>query len=190
MSRIIRRELPPRYGKYYRRARPYLRRDFLRRCAYCLIHDEDIGEGFFEIDHFYPQAQGGTDDYTNLYYVCRVCNAQKHHKWPSEVEQANGLGFCDPCKEWDYGVHFVEQNTGVLSQKTPKGEYHIDQIFLNRTELIEKRRYRNDLMVTVEELKRRIETSMRDTDEARGWTERLDRIQRRIDLFIPRLPER
>ena len=184
--RIVRRESPSNYGNNYRKTRPYLRRDFGRRCAYCLVHDEEIGEGFFVIDHFLPRARGGTHDYANLYYACMVCNSIKHDTWPSTEEHADGIGFCDPCQEWDYGVHFVESpQSGELSQETVKGDYHIDKLRLNRVELIEKRRYRNELIALVETVKKAMNHGNLSNADADKLRDKLSRIERQITLHIP-----
>jgi hypothetical protein len=41
----------------YARYRPFLRRDFLQRCAYCERPEAAVGgEGHCEIDHYRPAA--------------------------------------------------------------------------------------------------------------------------------------
>jgi len=88
--RIVRREEPPnmtgRDG--YRKAEPYIRRDFDYRCAYCLVHEQQLGgPKAFCIDHFKPRSKGGrVNDYTNLYWACVPCNLFKHDKLSNGVE--------------------------------------------------------------------------------------------------------
>lgn len=63
--------------------RPWLRDEFLFRCAYCLDR-EQWGKvtGEFDIDHF-VQVSSRPDlglQYDNLVYSCRTCNARKGSK--------------------------------------------------------------------------------------------------------------
>ena len=146
VPRIRRQESPPvmrgRFG--YRNAQPYLRRDFNHRCAYCCVHEQQIGgpQGFC-IDHFKPRSKGGpVNEYTNLYWVCRSCNMIKHDKWPTREQHRRGYRFADPCREQDGGAHFVESDDGLLQPLTPCGEYHVSTLRLNRTWLREHRRFR------------------------------------------------
>ena len=144
--RIYRRESPPvmrgRFG--YRNAQPYLRRDFNYRCAYCCVHEQQVGgPQSFCIDHFKPRSRGGpVNEYTNLYWVCISCNMIKHSQWPTREQRHRGYRFADPCREQDGGVHFVESDDGLLQPLTPCGEYHISTLRLNRTWLREHRRLR------------------------------------------------
>ena len=144
--RIHRRESPPvmqgRFG--YRNAQPYLRRDFAHRCAYCGVHEQQMGgpQGFC-IDHFKPRSRGGSvNEYTNLYWVCMSCNMIKHDKWPTREQHRQGYRFADPCREQDGGVHFVESDDGLLQVLTRCGEYHVSTLRLNRPWLRKQRRLR------------------------------------------------
>lgn len=146
VSRIRRRETPPKMqGRIgYRNAATYLRRDFDYRCAYCGVHEQlKGGPQAFCIDHFKPRSKGGAvNDYNNLYWVCIPCNMIKHDKWPTNEQRRRGYRFADPCREQDYGVHFVESDEGLLQPLTPCGEYHISMLRLNRAWLQQHRQER------------------------------------------------
>lgn len=153
--RIVRRETPPPLSGVngYRKAKEHLRRDFDRRCAYCLI-PESSGGGpeHFWIDHFRPLASGGPrNDYRNLYWACIGCNHIKADRWPSAAELSNGYRFADPCKEQDYGFHFEDDGSGILIPKTPCGEYHIARLLLNRQSRVQDRIRRKQLREKIEE---------------------------------------
>ena len=145
-ARIHRRESPPvmRGRAGYRNAEPYLRRDFDYRCAYCCVHEQQMGGSqAFCIDHFKPRSRGGlVNDYTNLYWACIPCNMIKHDKWPTREQLRQGYRFADPCSEQDGGVHFVESDEGLLQPITPCGEYHVSMLRLNRPWLQKLRRER------------------------------------------------
>ena len=145
--RINRKEIPPVVGgqKGYQRFKPYLRKDFGRRCAYCMIHEEQAGGSeHFEIDHHHPLHKGGArNDYANTYWSCRGCNHFKGETWPTAWESAQDFRFADPCAERDYGWHFVEDQTGELIWRTPCGEYHLLYLKLNRPSRKKRRKRRN-----------------------------------------------
>lgn len=146
--RIVRKEMPPKMtGRDgYLSAREHLRRDFDHRCAYCMIHEQQMGGmEAFAIDHFHPRGKGGSiNDYANLYWSCAGCNRIKGDNWPTPTETARGCRFADPCMEQDYGVHFVENLVGNLMPRTPCGEYHVGTLRLNRPPRVERRRERNE----------------------------------------------
>ena len=56
--------------------RARLRQQAHDRCGYCLSPQKYI-LGLLEIEHLIPKARGGTDDETNLWLACRLCNGFK-----------------------------------------------------------------------------------------------------------------
>jgi hypothetical protein len=146
----------------YLKAREHLRRDFACRCAYCLIHENRAGgpEQFW-IDHFWPRSKGGPlNDYANLYWSCMGCNGFKSDHWPTPAEAEGGYRYADPCREWDYGTHFAEDETGRLVAITNCGTYHIARLRLNRPSRLLARRERTEInrrLMTVRQLIAQIE---------------------------------
>ncbi len=150
--------------KDHRKAKKSLSEDFGRRCAYCMRHESSLG-GYraFEIDHFFPESLGGSNEYTNLYYVCRACNGIKLNKWPPGITQQelpvlhsypNRPRFADPCREQDYGYHFVEDDSGHLVACTRAGAFHLEALWLlNAADLVEERLERNELRQKIDEAK-------------------------------------
>jgi hypothetical protein len=60
--------------------RPWLRDEFIFRCAYCLRRERwELGRTEFEIDHLVPVARASdlARAYDNLLYTCDVCNSVK-----------------------------------------------------------------------------------------------------------------
>jgi len=147
--RIARQESPPplsgRDG--YLGAREYLRRDFGCRCAYCMVHEHQVGgPESFCIDHFRPRSKGGAGNtYPNLHWACGGCNRAKGDLWPTPDEEGRGIRFADPCREQDYGVHFVEDEHARLEPRTACGEYHVAALRLNRASRVRLRSGRNGL---------------------------------------------
>src|ERR1035438_3056391 len=104
------------YAKYL----PWLRADFLYRCAYCERTEFYMrGQEQFEIDHFKPRRFIDLfNDYENLYYACRKCNRFKSDSWPSDKEISEGFRFSDPCAEDMYLAHLHETQVGDLEAQT------------------------------------------------------------------------
>lgn len=148
--RFERRQNPP-LQKKYQHYKPYLRKDFLFRCAYCLVHEAHFG-GLrnFHVDHFRPKNRKEFRDfalaYANLYYACGLCNTFKGHWWPSAGDEQAGRRFVDPCEIDPYGKHFeVNEEDGTLRALTPAGHYTVEHIWLDRPQLNKHRRRQLEL---------------------------------------------
>ena len=46
------------------------------RCGYCLSPQQYV-MGILEIEHIIPRVQGGSDDESNLWLACSLCNRYK-----------------------------------------------------------------------------------------------------------------
>ena len=141
--------------------RPFLRRDFEYRCAYCLRHEFFFGGGEAgEVDHhrplrLYPELR---NEYGNLYWSCRRCNAIKSGKWPSAHQLAQGFRFVDPCAE-DHEDHWQTHSDGLLTPLTAPGRYTIRHIQLDRPVLTEFRRFLSRLQEQVREIEAELQNS-------------------------------
>jgi hypothetical protein len=189
MALFARRENPPATSNY-REHKPFLRRDFLERCAYCERTEVYLGgDEAFEVEHFKPKSK--FPDlicvYDNLYYVCRGCNGHKWETWPSEDQIARGQRFADPCLEDPYLQHLRERGEdGTVEELTACGVYSNRHIRLDRQTLRSWRRLRSEArsdlpkLTAVARLLEQIVASSEgpDRDEA---AERLDALRRRIE---------
>lgn len=121
----------------YEAYRPFLRRDFDFRCAYCQRHEFFFGGGEAgEIDHFRPRHlfPDLLTTYSNLYRSCRKCNGVKGGTWPSADQTKHGLRFLDPCAD-DQTDHWQVHADGTLTAFTLPGRYTIRHIRLDRPTL-------------------------------------------------------
>ena len=150
MAARVRRGEPPKgrlnSKNYRRRALPALLRDFERRCAYSLRHEQQAGGlTHMEVDHFNPTLPGRLGNkYSNLFLSTRHCNLKKHAYWPTPADQKKGIRFLNCCEEMDYGVHIFENpETHELVGVTPAGRYHIIACDLNADHLVTERRERS-----------------------------------------------
>lgn len=143
---LFQRQQKPRRQKKYQDYKPYLRKDFRYRCAYCLIHEAHYG-GLrnFHVDHFRPKSKGRFRrlalTYANLYYACGLCNTFKGDHWPSSKQLKSGFRFVDPCQEDPYGTDFeVVEEDGSLRILTDAGRYTVVHLRLDRNQLRRHRR--------------------------------------------------
>lgn len=138
MSHFVRRVPSPPVTSNYRKYLPFVREDFVRQCAYCLLSEVlASGEENFELDHFKPRNQFPEllNDYYNLYYACHPCNHGKRDLWPPADLQSQGVFIVDLCKD-KFASHFFQEDNGFLMGVTHSGSYTIDILRLNRKHLI------------------------------------------------------
>jgi uncharacterized protein (TIGR02646 family) len=148
---FARRADTPNFANY-QDYRPFLRDDFLRHCAYCTIHEDELaGEDFYEIDHHRPKSKFPDLEnvYTNLYYCCKACNKRgaKGENWPSDDLLNGGFRFFDPVAENAYQLHMRETASGTLKERNNVGNYSIRILRLNRDGLIQLRRRRKEIQI-------------------------------------------
>lgn len=172
---------PIRKTTYRRKSLPFLKKDFMCRCAYCmkpLAADSDM-----DVDHFDPRLkQNKVQLYSNLFLADKRCNDRKSDHWPSSDAQAEGARFLNCCNEMDYGeCIFEDPETHELIGTTPAAKYHIRMIDLNAPELVEARSDRSGYL----SLMPRIEgMSKADANVERAMA----LIEPYIKQFIPAIP--
>jgi len=131
--------------------REIVRQSFGYCCAYCGVHENEVGSEL-ELDHFHPRAAGGSDDLENLVYCCPACNRIKSDFWPSEPTVRRLL---HPQRDV-IAEHFREDTDGRLIALTQTGAFYIERLRLNRPPLIALRQARAErisLRLEVNELR-------------------------------------
>jgi 5-methylcytosine-specific restriction endonuclease McrA len=68
-----------------------LRRIYERQKGKCPLCRNSFAKVGSELDHIIPLARGGSNDPSNLQYLCTPCNRAKHAKDPIEFAQERGL---------------------------------------------------------------------------------------------------
>jgi hypothetical protein len=104
-------------------------------CEYCGVTETDSA-GPLTVDHFQPQAHGGTDDLSNLLYCCWRCNLYKADYWPAQPGDAV---LCNPRAE-PLAAHCLLLADATLYALSPTGQFTIERLRLNRPPLIAYRR--------------------------------------------------
>lgn len=134
----IRRHGPRGYLRY-ESYKPWLRDEFLFRCAYCLCRELWFPDGAdsFSADHVRPRsaAPERATEYDNLVYACCSCNSSK---------QDHDLGL-DPLGE-PLGTHLEVSADGTIRGLTPRGVELIQVCRLDRPKLTEYRRRLQELL--------------------------------------------
>jgi HNH endonuclease len=103
-------------------------------CEYCGVTETDVG-GQLTVDHFQPQARGGTDGLENLLYCCHRCNLYKADYWPTKP---NDPVFWNP--RWEpSGIHLLLLADGTLYPITSSGALTLRRLRLNRSPLVAHR---------------------------------------------------
>lgn len=133
----ITRSTPPSKTKYAD-YKPYLKKDFCGRCAYCNLLDESITTPF-EVDHFIPRAvfkdtrMDLDTDYTNLVYSCKKCNIAKRDQFSGDIGAAKPTNelFYDPVLT-DYNSVFYRNHFGAIDSDDAKGRRTIKNLKLYR----------------------------------------------------------
>lgn len=113
-----------------------IRQRFGYCCAYCGVHEHDVGSEL-EAEHFHPRSKGGSDDLENLIYCCSACNRFKANYWPS-ADAPLYLQLLHPLND-DLQGHITLLNDGHLTGLTKRGRFHIELLHLNRPQLVESR---------------------------------------------------
>lgn len=129
------------------KCREYLRNDFSHECAYCKLHEREVGVvgvDFFEIDHFKPQSLNLPDmhHYKNLYYSCAKCNHEKSNIWDIKL--------LDPCDDDIFSgsdpaiVGGSKEDQYKYIARNERGTFYIDTFKLNSRVQIHFRRSREE----------------------------------------------
>lgn len=115
------------------------------QCVYCSIHENHMG-GIrnFHVEHYRPKSKFDnlTNDYSNLFYACPICNVFKSNDWPNDPpnQDLDIIYYPDPSID-DYSLLFdVDFNLGLIKGKNTRAEYIVNKLYLNRPQLITNRR--------------------------------------------------
>ena len=101
------------------------------RCGYCLS-PQHLVMARLEIEHILPLTKGGSDDETNLWLACPLCNSHKSDKTEA-VDPLTGatVALFNPRTQswWD---HFVWADDGIrIIGMTPSGRATVAALHLS-----------------------------------------------------------
>ncbi len=109
------------------------------KCEYCLA-SESVFNFLFEIDHFIPLSEGGTDDLKNLVLACRACNSYKAFHQIGLLEDENETRLFNPRTDvWMEHFRFGFETLEIESL-TEIGNGTINRLKINSSKQIESRK--------------------------------------------------
>jgi hypothetical protein len=101
------------------------------RCGYCLS-PQRLGMARLEVEHVVPKAQGGTDDESNLWLSCPLCNrhkADRAHATDPETNTQVPL-FHPRNQRWSEHFRWSEDGLRILGI-TPTGRATVAALHLD-----------------------------------------------------------
>lgn len=157
-SRHLRRERPgvlSPYSEY----KPFLQREFARKCVYCRMPDSMKDYELYGVDHYRPKSRFRylLTTYPNLFYCCNPCNRRKGEYWPPRG-RANTHFVPNPC---DHEMFKHLRFTGaVVEAKSEAGEVAEQLLDLNEPEAVAYRQFILDALDTYAAKKAELEETI------------------------------
>lgn len=110
------------------------------RCGYCQS-PQHLVMGKLEIEHIIPRSRGGTDDESNLWLSCSLCNRYKGAQVEFADPETNAvMRLFNPRKD-DWQEHFAWSADGVkVTGLTPMGRATVSALSINNEVAVEVRR--------------------------------------------------
>lgn len=111
--------------------RARVRADAQNRCGYCLSLQKYV-LGILEIEHIIPKAADGSDDESNLWLACRLCNSYKGAQTQAKDPITNrSVKLFNP-RQQQWSRHFDWKDNGAyIIGITPTGRATVVALQLN-----------------------------------------------------------
>ena len=108
-----------------------VRSDAQLRCGYCLS-PQRLLMARLEIEHIFPIAKGGTDDESNLWLACPICNEHKSDKTEASDPETGQMTLLFNPRMQNWFDHFRWDGDGVhMIGLTPTGRATIAALHLS-----------------------------------------------------------
>lgn len=110
------------------------------RCGYCLC-PQRVVPITFEIDHLIPRSKGGSDDESNLWLSCPLCNRYKGAQITAvDPESGETVALFNPrTQNWKEHFQWAQKGTHIAG-RTPTGRATVAALRLNNEIAVEVRR--------------------------------------------------
>ena len=111
------------------------------RCGYCLA-PQHLVLGWHQIEHLNPRSAGGTDDESNLWIACGLCNNYKNDQTDGfDVETSERVRLFNPRHD-QWVDHFGWSPDGVrVIGRTPIGRVTVECLRMNNSLAVQVRRH-------------------------------------------------
>jgi hypothetical protein len=101
------------------------------RCGYCLS-PQRLVMARLEVEHIIPLAKGGTDEETNLWLACPICNGHKSDKIAAVDPETGVLTPLFNPRAQLWADHFVWSDDGIqIIGTTPTGRVTVAALHLS-----------------------------------------------------------
>lgn len=132
-SKHVRTEKPGELSSY-QQFKPFLQREFERKCVYCRKPDTS-GSDSFGVDHYRPKSRFPQliTTYSNLFYCCNACNRRKGSHWASG-KFAKQQFVPNPCDHEMF--RHLRYKRARIESTSDAGEFSIELLDLNDPESI------------------------------------------------------
>ena len=149
------RKLTPGPYRNYRTYKKHLRKEFYRKCIYCLLPDVLKGKKTFHVEHYLPREHFKSleNEYSNLYYCCPDCNRNKWDFYPKAVEIAASRFVPNPCDNIMF--KHLQYSGAKVVHKSHAGEFTVDLLLLNDPDAV---KYREAVILIRDSLQRCLPT--------------------------------
>jgi len=110
------------------------------RCGYCLSPQKYV-MGILEIEHIIPRVQGGSDDESNLWLACGLCNRYKGAQ-TTRIDPDSGAVvklFNPHAQKWSEHFRWSSDGTHIIGL-TQTGRATVKALQLNNEIAVEVRR--------------------------------------------------
>ena len=110
------------------------------RCGYCLSPQRHV-MGKLEVEHILPRKKGGSDDESNLWLSCSLCNRYKGYQIMGVAPSSGATSplFNPRTQIWKEHFSWDAQGTHIFGL-TPVGRATVEALKLNNEVAIEVRR--------------------------------------------------
>jgi hypothetical protein len=146
-----------------------LRERFQYRCGYCGVSELDAAAEL-TVDHYRPRSHGGPHEPENWVYCCHACNEFKGDYWQSDSARR----ILHPLRD-DVAAHIEAKDDVTLAALNETGEFNIERLRLNRSQLVAHRSER-----------RRIETARL---QQTGLLQRLQQLEEQVQTLSVQLEQ-
>ena len=110
------------------------------RCGYCQS-PQRYTMGMLELEHIIPRARGGSDDESNLWLACSLCNRYKGSQVTAIDSLTNATVTLFNPRSQIWNAHFCWSPEGVyILGLTPTGRATVEALRLNNELAVEVRR--------------------------------------------------
>jgi len=165
-SKHLRRECPGELSTYPK-YKPFLQREFARKCVYCRMPDSMKGYESFGVDHYRPKSKFPelATAYANLFYACNPCNLRKGSYWPKQV-QAKTHFIPNPCDHEMF--RHIRFKGSKVEARTVAGRVLLETLDLNDDSAVEYRAFIVRLIESTAAKKAELERSRSQLEELRA----------------------